>query len=151
MSSEPAVPVNDGRNSDGTFGKGNRANPTGKPKGARHRTTLAVEALLEGEHLALTRKAIEVALTGDTVALRLCLDRIAPARKDAPVNIDLPAVASAADAVSAGSAVMAALGDGDISPEEAGRLMAVLLAQKTLIETCDLERRLIALEERNSK
>ena len=34
----------------------------GKPKGTRHRTTLAVEALLEGEAEQLTRKAIDLAL-----------------------------------------------------------------------------------------
>src|SRR3954467_14886671 len=47
----------------------------GKPKGARHRTTLAIDALLDGDAANLTRKAIEMALGGDTVAMRLCLDR----------------------------------------------------------------------------
>ena len=42
-------PENTGRNPDGTFAKGNAINLAGKPKGARHRTTLAIEALLEGE------------------------------------------------------------------------------------------------------
>jgi hypothetical protein len=45
----------------------------GKPKGARHRATRAMEALLEGESEALTRKAVEVALAGDAVALWLCM------------------------------------------------------------------------------
>jgi hypothetical protein len=48
------------------FGKGN----PGRPKGARHRLTLAAEALLDGEAEALTRKAIELALGGETIALR---------------------------------------------------------------------------------
>jgi hypothetical protein len=55
-------------------------NPAGRPKGARHRSTLAAEALLDGEAEALTRKAIEKAKEGDSVALRLCLERILPAR-----------------------------------------------------------------------
>ena len=33
-----------------------------------------MQALLDGEGEALTRKAIEMALTGDGLALRLCLD-----------------------------------------------------------------------------
>jgi hypothetical protein len=37
---------------------------------------------LDGEAEALTRKAIERALEGDTTALRLCLDRLLPPRKD---------------------------------------------------------------------
>jgi hypothetical protein len=34
----------------------------GKPRGARHRASVAAEALLDGEAAALTRKAIELAL-----------------------------------------------------------------------------------------
>ena len=63
-----------GRNTDGTFGTGN----PGKPKGARHRATLAVAALLDGEAEALTRKAVDMALAGDRAAMRLCLERLAP-------------------------------------------------------------------------
>jgi len=48
----------------------------------------AVDALLEGEAKALTRAAIDNTLEGDTMGLRLCVDRIAPARKDAPVSFD---------------------------------------------------------------
>ncbi len=77
---------NCGRNTDGTFATGN----PGKPKGARHRATQAALALPEGEAEALTRKAVEAALAGDVSALRLCLDRIAPPRKDAPVSFTLP-------------------------------------------------------------
>ncbi len=39
--------------------------------GARHKATVAAEALLDGEAEALTRKAVEMALAGDGTALRL--------------------------------------------------------------------------------
>jgi hypothetical protein len=68
------------------FRKGQSGNPSGRPRGARNKTTLAVEALLDGEAEALTRKAIERALEGDTTALRLCLDRLLPPRKGRPVS-----------------------------------------------------------------
>lgn len=119
----------------------------GRPRGSRHRTTLAIEALLEGQHEALTKAAIDKALEGDTVALRLCLDRIAPARKDAPVSLEMPPVRSIEDAVEASVVVMAAVGAGDITPDEAGRIMALLTAHKTIVEVGNLERRLAALEE----
>ena len=51
---------------------------------------MAIEALLEGEGEALTRKAIELAKTDEMQALRLCMDRLAPPRRDAPVAFDLP-------------------------------------------------------------
>src|SRR3954452_9238818 len=71
-------PTNTGRIQAGQFRKGKSGNPSGKPKGARHQTTLAIEKLLEGEAEEIGRKAIELANAGDTVALRLCLERIPP-------------------------------------------------------------------------
>lgn len=142
-------PKNIGRNSDGTFAAGNSLG--GKTPGARHKTTRAIEALLENEHEALTRKAVAKALEGDMVAMRLCLDRIAPPRKDAPISMTLPAVQSAADAVSASAAVLAAVASGEVTPDEGGRVMALLTAHKSLIETCDLEARLAALEAKSEE
>ena len=139
-------PETTGRKQDGTFKPGQSGNPAGRPKGARHATTLAVEALLQGEHEKLTRAAIDKALEGDTTALRLCLDRIAPARRDSPVSFSLPAVETAQDAVTASSALLAAVAGGEVTPDEAGRVMSLLSAHKTLVETYDLERRITELE-----
>ena len=90
------------------FRKGQSGNPSGRPRGARNKTTLAVEALLDGEAEALTRKAIERAKEGDSVALRLCLERILPPRKDRPVSFALPKMESAADAGKASTAILTA-------------------------------------------
>jgi hypothetical protein len=119
----------------------------GKPKGTRSRVTMAVEALLQGQHEALTQAAIEKALEGDTVALRLCLDRIAPARRDTPISFDLPAIKSAADTVAASSALLAAVAAGEVTPDEGGRVMALLSAHKSIVETGDIELRLRVVEE----
>lgn len=129
------------------FAPGVSGKPAGKPAGTRNTTTRAVEALLAGEHEALSRKAVELALAGDTTALRLCLDRIAPPRKDAVVSFDLPPIKTAADALSASSALLAAVASSEITPDEAGRIMALLTAHKALVETGDLEARIAALEE----
>lgn len=43
------------RGSGRQFEEGQSGNPAGRPKGARNRTTLAMQALLEGEADALTR------------------------------------------------------------------------------------------------
>src|SRR3954451_23931868 len=58
----------------GTFRPGNPC----RRAGARSRATLAAMALLEGETEALTRRCVELALAGDTTALRLCLERLLP-------------------------------------------------------------------------
>lgn len=128
------------------FAPGQSGNPAGKPKGTRNKTTLAIEALLEGEADALTRKAIEMAKEGDGPALRMCLDRLAPPRKDAAVCFELPPIQTVADAVAASSALLSAVAGGDVTPDEAARIMTLLTSHKVLVETGEFERRLEALE-----
>ena len=137
-------PINNGQKSDGTFALGNKLG--GRPKGSRNKTTLAVEALLEGDAEAITQKAIELAKEGDGPAIRLCMDRLAPARKDSPVMFELPPIETAADTVEASAALLAAVAEGDITPDEASRVMGLLTSHKQLVETCDLETRIAALE-----
>jgi hypothetical protein len=130
---------------------GHSGNPKGRPKGARHKTTLAVEALLEGEAEALTRKAIELALEGDAVALRLCLERIAPARKDGTVRFSLPTVETPSDMVAASAAVLEAVAGGNITPNEAQTIATLLQAHGRVLELADLDERLRKLEEERGK
>lgn len=137
------------KNEPKTRGKPFGAGNAGRPKGSRHKVTRAVEELLEGEHEALTRKAIEKALEGDMVALRLCLDRIAPVRKGAPISIELPPVTSAQDAVAASEVLLAAVGRGEITPDEGAAVMGLLVGHKSVIEAGDLEHRIAALEKAN--
>jgi hypothetical protein len=131
------------------FPKGKSGNPAGKPCGARHKTTLAAEALLDGEAKRLTRKAIELALAGDTTALRLCLERIAPPQKSRRVAFDLLKVDAPQDLVPAFAAVVAAMSAGELAPDEAAVVAGVLEAKRKAIEMVDIERRLAALEERS--
>ena len=119
----------------------------GSKAGSRHRVTKAIEALLEGEAEGLTRKAVDMALEGDTVALRLCLDRLAPPRKDSSISIRLPKVNCLKDAVEASASVLDAVSEGEITPDEGARVLSLLSAHKALIETCDLEARITALEQ----
>jgi hypothetical protein len=118
----------------------------GKPKGARHRTTLAIDALLEGEAETITRKAIELAKEGDTVALRLCLDRLSPARKDRPVTFALPAIEATADVVKASAALLQAVASGELTPSEAAELGKLVDAHVRAIEATEIEEHLKRLE-----
>jgi len=135
----------DDRNPDGTFASGN----PGRPKGARHKATQAIEAMLEGQQEALTQAVIDKALEGDVTALRLCLDRIAPARKDAPVSFDLPDIETSEDAASAARAILRAVADGNVTPTEAATVMVVVEQFRRTLELTEFEARLQALENRN--
>jgi Family of unknown function (DUF5681) len=129
------------------FKPGQSGNPAGKPKGTRNATTLALEALLDGQASALTQKAINLALAGDMAALRLCLDRILPPRKDSPVAFDLPEMKTLNDAVPAMGALVKAVGQGDLTPAEAAELTKMVQAFAKIIETAELEERVRKLEE----
>ena len=60
------------------FAKGRSGNPAGRRFGSRNKATIAAQELLANEAEALTRKAVEAALAGDPIAMRLCLERILP-------------------------------------------------------------------------
>lgn len=128
------------------FQKGRSGNPAGRPKGARHKTTLAMEALLAGEAEGIARKAVELAKEGDTVALRLCLDRLLPVRKDRPVPFALPPIESSADLTKATAALLEAVARGELTPSEAAELGKLVEVHVKAIETRDFAARLDALE-----
>lgn len=115
------------------FEKGKSGNPTGKPKGARNHATRAVLDMLNGEAGALTRKAIELALEGDTTALRLCLERLAPPLKDKPVRLDIPEVKGIEDTAQALAGVIQAMGEGLITPTEASTVTYHLESRKLFL------------------
>jgi hypothetical protein len=129
------------------FRKGRSGNPAGKPKGTRHRATMAVQSLLEGEAEALTRKCIELAKAGDTTALRLCMERLAPAMKSRAVQLPMPAIETADDVLQAQAATIRVMAAGKITPDEAATIAGVLDAKRKAIETVQLEGRVAKLEQ----
>ena len=131
-----------GRDASGRFAEGN----PGRPRGARHKATQAALALLDGEAETLTRQAVTMALNGDGTALRLCLERIVPPRRDVPVTFDLPPMQSAADAAKAAGAVLDAVAGGDLTPQEGAHIMALVETFRRTLETTELEARIAALE-----
>jgi hypothetical protein len=128
------------------FKSGQSGNPAGKPRGTRHRATMLAEQLLDGEAEAIVRKVIEKAKHGDPIALRLCLDRIVPPRRDRPVRFTIPELNSADDASKAMAAITAAVARGELTPTEAAELSSVITAYVKAIEATEIERRLQALE-----
>src|SRR6516164_11739327 len=74
------------------FEKGRSGNLAGRPRGSMNRATKSAASMLHAEAEALTRKAVELALAGDASALRLCLERLMPPRKDRPISLPLPEI-----------------------------------------------------------
>jgi hypothetical protein len=125
----------------GRFRKGRSGNPAGRPAGSRNTATLACEALLEGQAEALTQKAVDMALAGDPVALRLCLERICPVRKDRAVSFPLPPINAARDAANIAAAVTEAVAAGQITPSEAGEIGKLIEAYVRAYHAAELDDR----------
>ncbi len=124
-----------------------RGNPAGRPHGSRNKASIAADTLLDGEAEALTRKAIDLALAGDTVALRLCMERICPPRRDRPVNLKMPRMDTPQDVLRAIATVVSAVGRGAITPSEGQALASLIETQRKAIELVQIEQRLAAVEQ----
>ena len=136
--------MKNGRNTDGTFSSGN----AGRPKGTRNLKTVAIESLLEGQAKALTQTAISKALEGDSVALRLCMDRIMPAPKDRRIKVQLPSISSSRDLLKAASDVMISVQYGELTPLEGEKVISLLERCQKLFVSVDLVERIEALEQK---
>lgn len=134
------------KNGENTRGRPFQQGNPGRPKGSRNRTTLALEALLDGEAEAITRKAVEMALDGDTTAMRLVMDRIMPPRKERPIMFSMPKLETAGDAVKATAALAEAVASGDITPGEAGELSKLVDGFTKAVELHEIQQRLDKLE-----
>ena len=134
--------MKNGRNTAGQFATGN----SGRPKGSRNKATIAIESLLQGQAEALSQTAVTKALEGDSLALRLCMERIAPAPKDRPVSFSLPKMSNAMDASKAAGSVLTAVSEGEITPIEATRVMGLIDSYRRTLELTEIEERLQALE-----
>jgi len=130
----------------GRFAPGNPGGP-GRPKGARHAALAALDAIGAEAAEEVLRRVVEDAKAGDLRAAEILLRRLWPERKGRPVEVALPEVASAADLVPAHAAVVAAVALGELTPEEAQAICAVLESQRRAIETAELETRVAVLEE----
>jgi hypothetical protein len=106
--------------------KGTSGNPKGKPVGRKANATLAAEVILDGEDEALTRKAVDLALAGDTFALKLVLDRIIPPRRTRRIELDMGDVAAASGLAHGMTAIIQAMAAGKLAPDEAQAMAGVI-------------------------
>jgi hypothetical protein len=144
------APVNSGQMQAGRFQKGQSGNARGKPRGARNKTTRLAESLLDGEADGLVRKCIEMALDGDIAAMRLCVERLIPVRRERSLQLKLPPLRHSADAVAAIASITADVAAGSITMGEGAELSRLIGNFTAALETHDLAQRLEALEKESA-
>ena len=143
MDAPPPAPV--GRDPEtGRFVEG----WTGRPKGALNKATIIARNLLEDQAETFARGLIALALAGDLQALRVCSTRLLPARRDFPVDVELPAIATAGDALIAAGKITELVSQARLTPSEGVKLASIIETQRRAIETAELERRILVLEGR---
>ena len=125
------------------FVKGQSGNPEGKRPGTRNKKTEMAEELMRNAAEAIMRVVLDAAQGGDMAAARMILDRLVPIRRGRPVEFDLP---KDADVVTTLHGVLTATARGDLTPDEAQSLAAVVETKRRAVETCELETRIAALE-----
>ena len=132
------------------FVKGQSGNPNGRPEGSRNKATILAQALFDGQAEELIQKCIQMALDGDSTAMRLCIERLVPPRKDRPVNLDLPQMECVEDTIKAMAVISSGVADGELTPSEGQVLSGMVENYRKAIETTELEERISNLEKRKN-
>jgi hypothetical protein len=138
--------ANAGKKQGSKWKLGQSGNPAGKKPGTRHKATQLAETLLDGQTEQLVNKCVEMAIDGDSTAMRICMDRLIPPRKSRPVKIDLPDVSTGKGVFEAQAVIVQAVCEGEITPDEGQVISSILEARRKSIETADIELRLDRLE-----
>jgi hypothetical protein len=130
---------------DSLFQKGNTFG-RGRPQGSRNKTTIALQKILDGHGESITKKCALLALQGNPMALRLCMERLIPPRKEHPVKLKLARVTTAAETSEAVSDVLQAVVEGQLLPSEAETITTILDVKRRAIETHEHDKRIDVIE-----
>lgn len=131
------------------FTKGTSGNPKGRPKGSRHKTTMMLQTLMEGDAAAIVQTVINQAKAGDMAAARVIIDRLLPPAKERPVSLALPDTATPKGIAAAQNAILQAVAGGELLPTEATTLAGIIEARRRAIETVELSDRITLLESKS--
>ena len=131
-----------GRNTDGTFKKGNR----GKPKGALNNSTRLAMKLLQHNASEIVEILVDKALNGDMRAASLIFTRLTTDHRAINIDKKLPPLGSAKDTKRALDEVYDQLGSGTITHHDLKVIVDFIAAYSKIVTLADFEERLVQLE-----
>jgi hypothetical protein len=129
-------------------GKEWNGNKKGRPLNSGHRQQL-FSSLVDPYKERLFETAIDLALGGNESMLRLLLDRLLPAKPiDDHLNIDVPETGfTKIDKIVAyGEEVLNKVSSSELTPDQAKTLMSLLESQRKIVETSEIEKRVLEIE-----
>lgn len=139
MTGKKSTPCASHRSARGQFKKDSSGNPKGRPKGSLNKATILAEQLLDGEAEEITRKCIELAKDGDRTALKLVMERFLPRRRGRPIQLDLPNIKTTTDLDKAYDIVLQAIGEDNISPDQATKVLQLLVGKLEVAKDCKFD------------
>ena len=127
------------------FSPGNQCGK-GRPKGSRNKRTLEAQKLLEKYSEPLVGKCIAEALDGNIHALRICVERVVPVRRENPFRLKMDSLQNGGELAEGVENVVQAVAEGHLSPTAGEAIARILEIQRNIIETRELEARIEELE-----
>ena len=127
--------------------KGESGNPAGRPRGLTPHEQL--RKLLDPHAPQLVEQAVQLALSGDTAALKMCLDRCIPTLKPAQSPIEFDGDGSSL--ADRGASVLQAMANGQLAPTDTAAILQSLTSQVRLLEETEFRERLERLEASHEK
>jgi len=97
----------------------------------------------------LMKKCVVLAYQGNTTAMRLCMERLMPARRQRTLTFKLQPLKTIGDVAAASEAVVSGVARGQLTPAEGQAFSGMLEDRRRVIETRDQEPRIRALEDLN--
>jgi hypothetical protein len=105
-----------------------------------------IEQLLEDDAVQITRKVVELAKKGNFPAIRLCMDRILPVRKERLIELEVRPTENSNQLPLTSQDLLIAVAEGRITPGEAQALSNVMSSHTQSLAAYDLVRRVELLE-----
>jgi hypothetical protein len=121
----------------------------GRPRGSRNKAARVCQDTLESLAEPLTKKCLALAFQGNPTAMRLCMERIMPARRQRALHFKLPSTKTLADVAEASESVLSDVARGKLTPAEGQTVSGMLDGRRHMIETQELDQRLRAVEALN--
>ena len=126
------------------FRKGESGNKAGRPKGIQD-SRVKLREMFKPHAEELIKKAVDMALDGDTTALRLCLERFIPPIRSESETVALGELSGSL--AEQGQAIISAMGGGRLAPSQAAEMLGTLASLVRIREADELDKRITALEQ----
>jgi len=141
------LPAKTGKKQQDTqFKPGQSGNKAGRPQGSRNKVSIILDGMLQKEAEAILNKAVKLALNGNSIMIRALIDKLIPNRKENPVKIRLPTIATAADLPKITATILKAAGAGKITISEAANFSKIVDSHRSALEIFEIQTRLSNIE-----